>query len=302
MLRRAASSSLLVPRGRGLAPAAPSMRRSPAISSSAHRAVEGGEGGLADLLQRDRKSVGDLDRAVAAFGADDAEPAPAPTTAPAAPKTAAALRPRADRQRSAAAAADGAPKKRRQGGRRADRGAASESPAPESPSGPRRSKEAIDAGLAAFAAGDPDAAIALFNLALELPGNGAFRLPGRAREYSCPSDSEERAALYNLACCYAAKGGKDLLDAAAACLEAACDDAGFDDWDTMLSDPDLKPLGEARLRAIADARRGAGAAVRGLLGALPVLGGGGGGGGGDGEGKPAEVKVSDLRGKPWIMW
>ena len=35
----------------------------------------------------------------------------------------------------------------------------------------------------------------MFNLALELPGNGAYRLPGSPREYLCPSDAEENAAL-----------------------------------------------------------------------------------------------------------
>jgi hypothetical protein len=49
-------------------------------------------------------------------------------------------------------------------------------------------------------------AIAMFNLALELPGNGAYRMPGSPREYSCPSDAEETAALYNMACCYSALG------------------------------------------------------------------------------------------------
>lgn len=38
-------------------------------------------------------------------------------------------------------------------------------------------------------------AIDMFNLALELPGNGAYRLPGSPREYLCPSDAEENAAL-----------------------------------------------------------------------------------------------------------
>jgi hypothetical protein len=303
LLRR--SSSGAVVRGGGV----PSHR----LLAKPPRAVEGG---LADLLQRDRKSKVDLDTALSAFD-DEAKNAPAATTttappaaaAPAAAPTTTApatpptqLRSRADRQRSTAAAADAAAgpttKKRKQGGgRRAAEKAASDAAdaSSTSPSGPRRCKEAIDAGLAAFSSGDPDAAIALFNLALELPGNGAFRLPGRAREYSCPSDKEEQAALFNLACCYCAKGGPEFLDAAAACLEAACDDAGFDDWDTMLNDPDLQPLGQQRLRAIADARRGAGAAVRGLLAALPVIGG-------EGDKGSAEVKVSDLRGKPWIMW
>lgn len=46
---------------------------------------------------------------------------------------------------------------------------------------------------------------------------GAYRLPGSPREYSCPSDAEEHAALYNMACCYAQLGQKA---AALTCLES----------------------------------------------------------------------------------
>jgi hypothetical protein len=49
-------------------------------------------------------------------------------------------------------------------------------------------------------------AVALFQLALELPGSGAFRLEGTVKEYRCPSEGEENAALYNTACCYALLG------------------------------------------------------------------------------------------------
>ena len=82
---------------------------------------------------------------------------------------------------------------------------------------PRRCKEAIDKGLACFGSKQYQEAIDLFNLALELPGNGAYRLPGSPREYSCPSDAEENAALYNLGCCYAQLGQRT---AALTCLEA----------------------------------------------------------------------------------
>lgn len=57
----------------------------------------------------------------------------------------------------------------------------------------------------------------MFNLALELPGNGAYRMATSPREYSCPSDAEENAALYNMACCYAQLGQ---VSAAMTCLEA----------------------------------------------------------------------------------
>jgi len=43
----------------------------------------------------------------------------------------------------------------------------------------------MDAGLELFRQGEYQAAIDLFNLALELPGNGAYRLPGSPREYRC---------------------------------------------------------------------------------------------------------------------
>ena len=264
--------------------------------------MDGGEGGLQDLLQRDRKTNIDLDRAAAAFGGDDDEkqtaaaaPAPAPATTTTATTPATTLRSRSDRQRSTAAAADSARARKgfkasRQ--RRGSKDADGAEPASDQAAGPRRCRDAIEAGIAALSAGDPDAAIELFTLALELPGNGAFRLPGKAREFSCPSDAEESACLYNMACCYARKG-PGFFDAAQECLEAACDDAGFDDWDTMLSDPDLQPLGADRLRRVADARRGPVAGLTGLL--ARVTGGGG------GEDKMA-VKVTDTRGKPWIMW
>ena len=81
----------------------------------------------------------------------------------------------------------------------------------------KKCKEAIDAGLEKFQSKDYAAAIELFSLALELPGNGAYRLPGSPREYSCPSDAEEAAALYNMACCYAQMRQ---ADAALTCIEA----------------------------------------------------------------------------------
>lgn len=61
------------------------------------------------------------------------------------------------------------------------------------------------------------AAIDMFNLALELPGNGAYRVSGSPREYSCPSDAEENACLYNMACAYAKLGQ---TGSALTCLEA----------------------------------------------------------------------------------
>lgn len=37
-----------------------------------------------------------------------------------------------------------------------------------------------------------------------------MRLSGSVREYSCPSEGEENAALYNMACCWAALGQKQV--------------------------------------------------------------------------------------------
>jgi hypothetical protein len=42
-------------------------------------------------------------------------------------------------------------------------------------------------------------------------------MSGSPREYACPSDAEEHAALYNMACCYAQLGQKA---AALTCLES----------------------------------------------------------------------------------
>ena len=51
------------------------------------------------------------------------------------------------------------------------------------PCSPKRCKDAIDAGLVLFKARKFQDAIAMFNVALELPGNGAYRLGGSPREY-----------------------------------------------------------------------------------------------------------------------
>lgn len=93
---------------------------------------------------------------------------------------------------------------------------------------------------------NPQEAISLFSLALELPGNGAYRLSGSPREYACPSDAEEHAALYNMACCYAQMGERA---AALTCLESILE-SGFNDIQTLQSDPDLRPVQGPELSAI----------------------------------------------------
>jgi hypothetical protein len=55
---------------------------------------------------------------------------------------------------------------------------------------------------------------------------------------SCASEGEEIAALYNLACAYASLGK---LESALASLEGAFG-AGFVDYATLRSDPDLERL------------------------------------------------------------
>lgn len=127
--------------------------------------------------------------------------------------------------------------------------------------GPKRCKDAIDAGLKLFQKGNYQAAIDSFNLALELPGNGAYRQPGSPREYLCPSDAEENAALYNMACCYAQMGQ---TEAALTCLEAVLEN-GFDDVKTMLADADLAPVRGPQLQQLVDKYTGIQAKVMGIF-------------------------------------
>ena len=70
-----------------------------------------------------------------------------------------------------------------------------------------------------------------------------MRMSGSVREYSCPSEGEENAALYNLACCYAALGQKQ---AALTVLEALLEN-NFEDAAAIRSDPDLASLRGAEL-------------------------------------------------------
>ncbi|KAK9811503.1 hypothetical protein WJX72_004946 [[Myrmecia] bisecta] len=98
--------------------------------------------------------------------------------------------------------------------------------------------EAIKQGTAKLQAGKHEEALELFQQALELPGNGFFRLAGTVREYRCASEAEENAALYNMACVYAQTGRRE---SALTCLEAALEN-NFSDFQTMRTDPDLKPI------------------------------------------------------------
>jgi hypothetical protein len=57
----------------------------------------------------------------------------------------------------------------------------------------------------------------------------------RSRVRRCASEGEEQAALYNMACAYAALRQRD---SALACLEGALE-AGLADYAAVRSDPDL---------------------------------------------------------------
>ena len=103
---------------------------------------------------------------------------------------------------------------------------------------PRRSRDAIDLGLLAYAEKDYAAAEDLWRLGLSLPGTGTARVAGTPKEYSIPSDGEANSCLYNLACVYAVTGReKESLE----CVKAALEN-GFTDTQALLSDPDLSSV------------------------------------------------------------
>eukprot|EP01024_Parvocaulis_polyphysoides_P060491 TRINITY_DN6606_c0_g2_i3.p1 TRINITY_DN6606_c0_g2~~TRINITY_DN6606_c0_g2_i3.p1 ORF type:complete len:283 (+),score=43.13 TRINITY_DN6606_c0_g2_i3:321-1169(+) len=103
---------------------------------------------------------------------------------------------------------------------------------------PKMCSEAISLGLQQFEKQNYYEAIELFTVSLELPGNGAYRFADSVREYSCPSDGEEQAALYNLTCCYAKL---QQSEAALICLEGLLE-SGFEDFQQLRNDPDLKSI------------------------------------------------------------
>ena len=72
--------------------------------------------------------------------------------------------------------------------------------------------------------------------------------------YSCASEGEEMAALYNLACAYSALGQRE---AALAALEGAFE-AGFEDYKTCRSDPDLSILQGPGLEKLISSRQKSG--------------------------------------------
>ncbi|PNW77501.1 hypothetical protein CHLRE_10g439350v5 [Chlamydomonas reinhardtii] len=152
---------------------------------------------------------------------------------------------------------------------------------PEDPNRPKRCKEAIDKGLELFKQKQYDQAVAMFNLALELPGNGAYRLQGSPREFSCPSDAEEQAALYNMSCAYAQMGQRE---ACLTCLEAVLE-SGFEDYTTMRADPDLAPVRGPAFDQLLGRYDSPLAKLRKILPGS----------------RDKQVLVSDTN-KPWVLW
>lgn len=104
---------------------------------------------------------------------------------------------------------------------------------------PTTCAQAIDAGEAALRSGDASLALELFEAALDLPGSAAVRLSGSPREYSCASDAEAAAALYNMACAYVALNE---IAPALTCLEGAVEGGGRGIAESARGDPDLAAL------------------------------------------------------------
>jgi tetratricopeptide (TPR) repeat protein len=115
--------------------------------------------------------------------------------------------------------------------------ATTRTPPSQTPSGdgPKRSKDAINAGLDLFTQANYTGAVEMFQLALELPGSGFMRMAGSPKEYACPSDGEEQAALYNMACAYCKLNQGS---AALTCIEALLE-SGFEDFNALKTDADL---------------------------------------------------------------
>ncbi|GAX77437.1 hypothetical protein CEUSTIGMA_g4882.t1 [Chlamydomonas eustigma] len=149
------------------------------------------------------------------------------------------------------------------------------------PNRPTNCKQAIDQGLALFNKQLYQEAVDMFNLALELPGQGAYRLAGSVREYSCPSDAEENAALYNMACAYCKMGRKS---SALTCIEAILEN-DFKDINALKTDPDLEPVRGSELDSLIFKFNNPLSKMQSLFGSSQ---------------KQKSLK-SDTN-KPWLMW
>ncbi|CAG9465973.1 unnamed protein product [Pedinophyceae sp. YPF-701] len=124
--------------------------------------------------------------------------------------------------------------------------------------GPATCRAALDMGMELYGEGDFKGALGMFEKSLDLPGSGFMRIAGTVREYACPSEGEEQAALYNMACAYCQMGpeeGGPKVEAALACLKGAVE-AGFEDVRAMEQDADLAAA--VRAPGFAEKKRKAG--------------------------------------------
>ncbi|KIZ07033.1 hypothetical protein MNEG_0926 [Monoraphidium neglectum] len=98
---------------------------------------------------------------------------------------------------------------------------------------PETAKEAIDLGLVLCKQDKWAQALPVFQKALTLPGTGVKRFRDKPR---LVSDGEKMAALFNIACCHSRLGeAREGLLALSASMEA-----GYADFDQILTDPDLE--------------------------------------------------------------
>lgn len=179
----------------------------------------GGGDGVSDLLARDKKAAGLLD--------SDFEEMPEEFVAEGEGET--AVKKKSLQSPSPSTSSDDA---------------SSSSSAAAVPAGldgtvPITCAQAIDAGEAALRSGDASLALRLFEAALDLPGSAAVRLSGSPREFSCASDGEASAALYNMACAYVALNE---VAPALTCLEGAVEGGGREIAAAAREDPDLAAL------------------------------------------------------------
>jgi len=246
-------------------------RRRLLISSSSTLPIiaRAGGDGLSDLLARDKKAAGLLEEDVveempAEFVIDGAEES------------------RSEMSTSAASSSSSSEKKKKKTSSSSSSGEEEEDSDESTPVPgldgvvPLTSSQAIDFGETALRSGDAALALRLFESALDLPGSAAVRFAGSVREYSCASDAEAAAALYNMSCAYVALGD---LEPALTCLEGAVEGGGEDIASAARGDGDLEALRADKKGAFEDAlRRG----TRAFESAGSSAGGDGGGGGADG--------------------
>ncbi|GMH37006.1 hypothetical protein BSKO_04879 [Bryopsis sp. KO-2023] len=136
--------------------------------------------------------------------------------------------------------------------------------------------EAINAGLEMYKNEKYQAALDVFSDSLELPGKGVVRMGGRCKEYSCPSEGEENAALYNMTCCYAKLGQ---MEGGLVCLEGLLEN-GFEDFEQIAKDSDLDGLRGAQFNEIVGKYDTIGSKVSKMMG--------------------SKKKVNSD--KPWLTW